>query len=130
MTARPRGSRQKAIDSPELVARAADLMLDKKAKDVTILDVRNLTNITDFVVICTGETDIQVKAVADHLHKVLSKEGERPYHIEGYEQLSWVLLDYVDVVAHVFLPETRSHYDFERLWADAKVSEVTENSRD
>ena len=100
-------------------------MLDKKAREVTIMDLRRLTTVTDFFVLCTGESDVQVKAIVDHLNEALRLEDMRPYHIEGYDKLSWVLLDYVDVVAHVFLPEARDYYGLERLWADAKVSAVT-----
>lgn len=110
-----------------LAARSADLMLEKKAKGITIMDVRGLTSIADFFVLCTGETDIQIKAIVDHVNESLRVDNTRPYHIEGYDKLSWVLMDYVDVVAHVFLPETRDYYGLERLWADAKVTKIVES---
>lgn len=90
------------------------------------MDLRGLTSITDFFVLGTGESDVQVKAIVDHLNEMLRSENTKPSHIEGYDKLSWVLIDYVDVVAHVFLPAARDYYRLERLWADAKVSEVSE----
>jgi len=101
-------------------------MLDKKARKVIIMDLRGLTSITDFFILGTGESDAQVKAIVDHLNEKLRSENTKPSHIEGYDKLSWVLIDYVDVVAHVFLPESRDYYRIERLWADAKVSEFSE----
>lgn len=94
---------------------------------ITIMDVRDLTTVTDFFVLCTGESDVQIKAIVDHVHESLRVENTRPYHIEGYDQLSWVLIDYVDVVAHVFLPKIREYYGLERLWADAKVTQIAES---
>ncbi|MFB0516829.1 MAG: ribosome silencing factor [Candidatus Neomarinimicrobiota bacterium] len=102
-------------------------MLDKKAKEIIIMDLRELTSVTDFFVLCTGESDVQVKAIVDHLHETLDAEDTKPSHIEGYDQLSWVLIDYIDVVAHIFLPEVRDYYGLERLWADAKISEVSDS---
>ena len=113
--------------SQELATRAAALMLDKKALEVTIMDVRGLTTITDFFVVCSGESDVQVKAIADHINEVFKHEGNRPSHIEGYDRLSWVLMDCIDVVAHVFLRDTRSYYGLERLWADARVTTMAES---
>ena len=114
------------LNSPDLAARAAALMLDKHAKAVTILDLRGLTSITDFFVICTADSDVQVKAIVDHVDDSLRKAGDKPYHIEGYDKFSWVIVDFVDVVAHVFTSTSREYYGLERLWADAKVSDVTE----
>jgi len=118
------GSR--GFNSRDLAARSAGLMLDKKARKVIIMDLRGLTSITDFFILGTGESDVQVKAIVDHLNENLRSENTKPIHIEGYDKLSWVLIDYIDVVAHVFLPEARDYYRLERLWADAKVSEVSE----
>ncbi|MEE9162070.1 MAG: ribosome silencing factor [Candidatus Neomarinimicrobiota bacterium] len=111
-----------------LAARSADLMLDKRASDILIMDLRGLTTMTDFFVLGSGESTVQVKAIVDHVSQTLDTEETSSYHIEGYEQLSWVLLDYVDVVAHVFVAEAREYYGLERLWADAKMSLVGEQS--
>ena len=84
------------LSSPDLASRAATLMLDKHAKAVTIMDLRGLTSVTDFFVICTGESDVQVKAIVDHVDDSLRKAGDKPYHIEGYGKSSWVIVDFVD----------------------------------
>ncbi len=114
------------LSSPDLASRAAALMLDKHAKAVTIMDLRGLTSVTDFFVICTGDSDVQVKAIVDHVDDSLRKAGDKPYHIEGYGKSSWVIVDFVDVVAHIFSPSSREYYGLERLWADAKVADITE----
>ena len=126
MPAEPRRISNRELSSRDLASRSADLMLDKKAREVIIMDLRGLTSVTDFFVMGTGESDMQVKAIVDHLNEKIRSEDTKPFHIEGYDKLSWVLIDYVDVVAHVFLPESRDYYRLERLWADAKVSEVSE----
>jgi len=127
MPAESRRISNRELSSRDLASRSADLMLDKKAKEVIIMDLRGLTSITDFFVMGTGESDMQVKAIVDHLNEKMRSEDTKPFHIEGYDKLSWVLIDYIDVVAHVFLPETRDYYRLERLWADAKVSEITDS---
>ena len=90
------------------------------------MDLRGLTPVTDFFVLCTGESDTQIKAIVDHVDDSLRIENTRPYHVEGYDQLNWVLMDYVDVVVHVFLAETRDYYGLEQLWADANVQEISD----
>ncbi|MCK4579057.1 MAG: ribosome silencing factor [Candidatus Marinimicrobia bacterium] len=116
------------FDSVRLAERAADLMLDKHADDVIIMDLRELTSMTDYFVMGTATSDIQVKAIIDHVDDSLRSEGEKPYHIEGSDELSWVIIDYVNVVAHVFAPEARQYYGLERLWADAKITQVTDSA--
>ncbi len=105
----------------QLAARLADLMMDKHGQDVQIMDLRPLTSVTDYFVLCSCDSDVQVKAVADHLDDTLRREGVRPLHIEGIDQRLWVILDYVNVVAHVFMRGTREYYGLERLWADAET---------
>ena len=127
MPAESRRISNREPSSRDLASRSADLMLDKKAREVIIMDLRGLTSVTDFFVMGTGESDMQVKAIVDHLNEKIRSEDTKPFHIEGYDKLSWVLIDYIDVVAHVFLPDTRDYYRLERLWADAKVSEITDS---
>ena len=115
------------LTSAQLSRQIADHMLDKKAHDVVIMDVRRLTSITDYFVICTGDPDVQIRAIVEHLDESLRQVGERPHHIEGYHNLTWVLLDFLDVVVHIFLPETRDYYAFEQLWADAAIQQVRES---
>ena len=104
---------------PEEVARAAELALERKAHDVVVLDLRGISTATDYFVIAGGTSDVQVKAIADHLVDELKKDGVRPEHIEGLRGGRWVLLDYVDFVVHVFHPQARDFYQLENLWGDA-----------
>lgn len=105
---------------PRTIARrAAQYAGDKQAIDVTVLDLRKVTDFADYFVICTGVVDVHVKAIADHIEDELRQYGWKPRHIEGTETGRWVLLDYFDVVVHVMLPEARGFYNLERLWGDA-----------
>jgi ribosome-associated protein len=105
--------------SREIAITAARAAADKQAVDVTILDVSGLIVITDCFVICSGTSDRQVKTLVEEVEKAVRDIGERPVRREGETDASWVLLDYVDVVVHVFGQEEREYYDLERLWSDA-----------
>jgi ribosome-associated protein len=107
-----------------LAKRIADLMISKKALDVVILDLKKLTSTADYFVICTADSDTQVRAIADAVRDGMEESDERVWHYEGYQALKWIVLDYVDVVAHIFYKEDRSFYNLERLWGDAKKTEV------
>lgn len=111
-------------NSQQIASQIADLMLDKKALDIQILDVRGLTTLTDFFVICTSESQPQSRAICNHLEDEMLKEGIKPWHKEGIEKLDWVLVDFVNIVAQIFSRESRKYYDFERLWGDAKITKV------
>ena len=115
------------MTSRTLAKHIADLMLSKKALDVAILDLKNLTSAADHFVICSADSDTHVKAVADAVRDGMDDLNERVWHYEGYHALRWVVLDYVDVVAHIFHKEERSFYNLDRLWGDAKRTEVTDN---
>ena len=108
----PAGSRAIALAA----ARAAAA---KQADDVAILDVHGLIVITDYFVICSGRSEPQVKTIVEEVEKAVRELGERPIRREGDAEARWVLLDYVDVVVHVFAEEEREYYDLERLWRDA-----------
>jgi arginyl-tRNA synthetase len=108
----------------KLARRTAELALEKKAADIKIFDVSRLTSIADFFVICTGSVDTHVRAISEHIVDELKKEDVRPWHVEGRERYQWVLIDFVDVVVHVFQPETRDFYGLERLWGDAVIEEI------
>ena len=95
-------------------------MLDKKALDVQVLHVAPLTSIADYLVNGSAESDRQTRAIADFVADVLARVGERPLSLEGTTSGQWVLIDFGDVVAHVFRQDTRSHYALERLWSDAQ----------
>ena len=115
------------IKRPNTIAKKiAHLSLLKKAEDIIIMDVRKLTSITDFFIICSADSDKQVKAIADFIVEELEKVKVNLWHIEGYQHLQWVLLDYVDVVVHIFQKETRDYYSLERLWGDAKFFYINE----
>ena len=107
-----------------LAKRIAGLMLSKKAINVVILDLKKLTSATDYFVICSADSDTHVKAIADIVRDGMEKFDEHVWHYEGYHALRWVVLDYVDVVAHIFHKEERSFYNLERLWGDARRTEV------
>lgn len=112
------------MNSKDLASKLADLALSKKAENIKILDLRKLTTITDFFVICTGSSDTHVKAVADAVIDGSKDLGEKPWHKEGIAHKSWVLLDYVEVVVHIFLKETRQFYGLDKLWGDAVIAEI------
>jgi len=114
------------LDSKTLAFKLAELALTKKADDIKILDLRKITTIADFFVICTAHSEPQVKAVADAILEGAKKDGETVWHKEGTNMKSWVLLDFVDVVVHVFLKDTRAFYSLEKLWGDAEITEVTD----
>lgn len=100
------------------------IILSKKGFKIRILDLRKLSAFADFFVICSASSDTQVKAIADAVDKELRERGIKTYHREGYEALNWVLLDYFDVVVHVFKTEAREYYNLEKLWGDAKIIEI------
>lgn len=103
-------------------------MLDKKALDVQILHVAPLTSVADYLVLGSAESDRQTRAIADHIDGVLSRSGERPLSMEGTSSGQWILLDFGDVVAHVFHQEARAHYALERLWSDAKQVKISDEA--
>ncbi len=103
------------------LARVVDALLDRKAVDPVVLDLRGLTAATDYFVIVSGTSAAHVRGMAEHLVTALAPAGVEPHHVEGLAQGRWVLLDYVDFVVHVFHPELREFYQLERLWGDAPV---------
>ncbi len=118
------------MDSAQLAERAARIALEKKAHDVLILDLRNLTSAADRFVLCTGDSETQVKAIADHVAETLGQEDMKPWHVEGLEGRKWILLDFVDVVVHVFYGQTRSYYGLENLWGDAPATRIDDDARE
>ncbi|MEZ4782584.1 MAG: ribosome silencing factor [Candidatus Kapaibacterium sp.] len=112
----------------ELARRCAEMMVEKKARDIVMLDVGELTDIADFFVICSCDNDTQVKAVAENIREELGKIDVRPWKTEGWQGLHWIILDYVEVVVHVFYGETRHFYKLERLWADARIEYITDQA--
>lgn len=112
---------------PAEVRRAAELAQELKAHDVVVLDLRGISTATDYFVIAGGTSDVQVKAIAEHVVDELKKDGVRPEHLEGLRGGRWVLLDYVDFVVHVLHPQARDFYQLETLWGDAPRWEVPDS---
>ncbi len=108
-----------ALASQEIAEQAALSMLAKNAADVMIIDLRGLSSITDYFVIGTAGSEPQIKAVVEQVTGDLKERDTAPWHTEGRQSWRWVLLDYVDVVVHVFRAEVRAFYGLERLWGDA-----------
>jgi ribosome-associated protein len=109
--------------SREMAVAAARAASEKQGERIAVLDVRDLIVITDYFVIATGVSQPQVKTLVEEVERALRELGMKPVRREGLEDRTWVLLDFVDVVVHVFAPEERDYYDLERLWADAPVLE-------
>jgi len=114
------------LEAEKLAYKIANLGLEKKGKQIVVMDLRELAGVTDFFVIMTGDSDPQLKAISDHIIKKLREEKIRVYHKEGFQSLKWILIDYIDVVVHVFKGETREYYGLERLWGDAKMNFVVD----
>jgi len=105
---------------------AGKLARDKKADDICILDLRKLSPITDYFVICTAEADVHIAAVADFVTETLEKKGISVRHIEGRGNTGWVVIDYITVIVHIFLASVREHYSLERLWGDAPKTVIAD----
>lgn len=101
-------------------------MQDKKAKNITVLDLSGIENrIADYFVICDADSNTHVNAIADSVEEVVAKKaGEKPYHAEGHQNGEWILIDYINIVAHVFLKEIREYYNIEGLWGDAEIKTI------
>jgi ribosome-associated protein len=111
--------------SESLARRIAELADSKQAVDIVALDMRGLVGYTDFLVICTARNERQAKAVQDEVHLKLKRErGLLPGSVEGQEEAQWVLMDYLDCVLHIFVPETRDYYRLETLWGEAPPLEL------
>ncbi len=112
---------------PAAVRQATELALEQKAQDVVALDLRGISSATDFFVLASGTSDVQVRSIAEHITEELKKDGgPRPGHVEGLRGGRWVLLDYIDFVVHVFHPQAREFYQLETLWGDAPRWEAEE----
>ena len=114
----------------QLARIAVEAALDKRARDVTVMDLRGISGEVDYFVLATGESDLQIRAIVDGVvDAIRSEAGERPVARDGQPGTSrWIVLDYFDLAVHVFDPELRSHYDLERLWGDAPTETVTDES--
>jgi ribosome-associated protein len=124
----PLKKRTSQTPARELARLAVEAALSKKARDISVMDMRDVSGVADFFVLCTGESELQTRAIVDAVEESIREDAaERPWHREGVQHMTWVLLDYVDVVVHVFNAERRSFYDLERLWGDAPVEHVADD---
>lgn len=116
---------QNRPSTKELIEVIGEALLDKKAEEIKLLDVRKITTLTDYFIVCHALSDTQVKAIADNVvFEVKNTFGEYVWRKEGHNVNRWIVLDYVDVVVHVFLGELRGFYGIERMWNDAEISEI------
>jgi ribosome-associated protein len=113
-----------SLTSRELALKAAQLADSKKAQDIVVLRLSEVTDFVDYFVVCTAQSETQINAVVDAILEGLEKDDLKVWNSEGRQSRSWVLLDYVDVVVHVFLPQTREFYALEKLWGDAPVETI------
>src|SRR5690606_15107090 len=111
-----------------LLTSVIDGMREKKAKNIMVLDLQKIENrVTDYFVICDADSKTHVNSIADGVEEmVLKKSGERVYHGEGHQNGEWILHDYIHVVAHIFLRESREHYNIEALWGDAEITLIND----
>ncbi|MBP1622152.1 MAG: Iojap-related protein [Acidobacteria bacterium] len=101
----------------KIAVNAAD---DKKAHDLVVLDISKIASFANYFLLCTGDSSPQMQAIADEIERQLKATGMRPSHVEGYQNSEWILMDYLDLVIHIFSRNARAFYDLERLWRDAK----------
>jgi ribosome-associated protein len=115
-----------SLTSRELLDAAVTILGGKKAEDIVAIDIANISVLADYFLLCSGSSTTQVKSLAEELEFKLSQQGIQPRRIEGAQTASWIILDYADVVIHVFHRETRQFYNLERLWADGQTIDLTE----
>ncbi|MFA5575011.1 MAG: ribosome silencing factor [Brumimicrobium sp.] len=117
---------KKEIDSSRLCEVIVEGMRDNKAENIVVIDLREIENtVTDFFVIATGNSTVHISGIADAVVRLTRKQlKERPWNVEGKTNAQWVLLDYVNVVAHIFMRDVREFYELEQLWADGKVHHI------
>jgi ribosome-associated protein len=111
------------IDALKIAVNAAD---DKKAHDLVALDISKIASFADYFLICTGDSSPQMQAIADEVEKRLKACGIRPSHVEGFQNSEWILMDYADLVIHIFSKNARIYYDLERLWRDSKKLDASQ----
>jgi len=109
------------LQSIKLARQIVNTIADKKGSDIILLDIRSISLLADYFVICSGESERQIQAIVDEITERMKKDGVRPLHIEGDTPSGWVLMDYGDVIVHIFAPAVRSYYELEKLWSDASM---------
>lgn len=120
---------KKNINADQLITSILSGIEDVKGKEITILDLRDIENtVCDYFIVCEGTSNTQVNAIVNSIQKKVSKElKDKPWHVEGVDNAEWVLMDYVNVVVHVFQKHIREYYDIESLWGDAKMTVIETN---
>lgn len=118
------------MESYQLAKRISELALEKKGFDVKIIKLNGLSSSFDFFVVISGNVDQHLKAISEHIRKELSREGEKPLGYEGQSNAKWVLLDYVDVIVHIFDKENRGLYRLEKLFPTAEIEEVLDTAEE
>lgn len=111
---------------PEELVAVAEAALERNARDGVVLDLRGLSDATDYFVVASGESDVHTRAIAENIQERLEDRGEEPAGVEGQGAGRWILIDYIDIVVHIFLPRVREFYQLERLWGDAPRAELGE----
>ena len=114
------------MESREMAKKICDALADKKGEDIKVINISEVTVLADYFIIASGTNRNQVQAMADNVEEILAKEGMEPKQIEGYQSGNWILLDYQDVIVHIFDQENRLLYDLERIWRDGKSIAVEE----
>ncbi len=112
------------MTSKELAKLACDALDDKKALEIKVINIENVSTLADYFIIASGTNRNQVQAMADNVDETLGRAGYEPKQIEGYQNANWILMDYRDIVIHIFDEENRLFYDLERIWRDGTVVEV------
>ena len=112
------------MTSKELAKSACDALDDKKALEIKVINIENVSTLADYFIIASGTNRNQVQAMADNVDETLGRAGYEPKQIEGYQNANWILMDYRDIVIHIFDEENRLFYDLERIWRDGTVVEV------
>jgi ribosome-associated protein len=117
-------AKTKNLEAEELAHKAAAILFSKKAYEAVLLDLRGLSSLTDFYLICTCANEVQMRAVLHYTYKALSRDGVKALRSEYHGGVKWAVLDYGDIIIHLFEKDTRAYYSLERLWADAKATKL------
>ena len=120
---------EQSLSSEDLKTVIIEALLEKKAKDIVILDVHELTTLTDLFIVCHGTSETQIRALAGNVVDEVKKNlGEQVWQKEGMESRKWIILDYVNIVVHIFSKEKRDYYGIEKMWNDAVITEIEEST--
>lgn len=124
MKTRDMEGEKKPLKPNELTDKIVKVLDDKKARDISVINIEGITTIADYFVICSGTSTTHIKTLADEIEEKMKEEGIKPLNKEGYNSARWILVDYGDVVVHIFHEEDRSHYNLERLWSDGIIKNI------